>query len=44
MRLAGRYFYYDVRKARELLGLQAPRSFRRAVADTLAWYRNAGEL
>jgi len=44
LRLAGRYFYYDGHKARDLLGLQAPQSFRRAVADTLAWYRRAGEL
>ncbi len=44
LRLAGRYFFYDTGKARRDLGLARARPFRRAVVDTLVWYRQAGEL
>ncbi len=44
LQLAGRYFYYDTRKARDELGIGVPRPFRQAVDDALAWYRKAGLL
>jgi dihydroflavonol-4-reductase len=44
LRLSAHRFYYDTRRARDELGLAAPRSFRAAVRDAVAWYRAAGVL
>jgi dihydroflavonol-4-reductase len=38
-RLAGRYFFYNTTKATRELGLAAPIPFRRAAAESYAWYR-----
>jgi hypothetical protein len=37
--LAGRYLYYDTRKARHDLVLPEPRPVEQAVADALAWFK-----
>ena len=39
LRQAGRYFYYDTRKAREELGLPAPRAVREAIKEAHQWYK-----
>lgn len=44
LRLAGYYFYYDLRKARRDLLLSEPRTYRLAVQATLAWYQSQGYL
>ncbi len=44
LRLVGRYFYYDLGKARRELGLAVPLPFRTAAADTLGWYHRLGAL
>jgi len=44
LRQAGRYFYYDTRKAREELGLPAPRTVREAIEDAYRWYLNQGMI
>ena len=41
-RLAGHHFYYDRRKAQRELHLPTPRSYRSAVEDAFAWYRDNG--
>jgi len=43
-RLAGRYFYYDSRKAQRELHLPTPQFHRSAVEDAFAWYRDNGFL
>lgn len=40
--LAGYYFFYDIRKARTELGLPAPRPYRIAAQETLAWLQSVG--
>jgi dihydroflavonol-4-reductase len=44
LRLAGRYFFYDVTKARSELGLGLPRPYHKAAAESLAWYSENGYL
>ncbi len=43
-RLAGRYFYYDSRKAQRELHLPTPQPHRSAVEDAFTWYRDNGFL
>jgi dihydroflavonol-4-reductase len=40
LQLAGRYFYFDNRKARRELGLDLGRTARAGVEDAAAWYRD----
>jgi dihydroflavonol-4-reductase len=44
LRLAGRFFFYDISKARKDLGLGMPRPYHRAAAESLAWYTENGYL
>lgn len=44
MRLAGRFFYYDSRKAQVTLGLQPPVPAREAIQDAYNWFKEAGDL
>lgn len=44
LRQAGRYFYYDTRKAREELGLATPPPVREAIEDAYRWYLNQGMI
>ena len=44
LELAGRYFFYDTRKARTELGLPASRPYRLAAEETLGWLRSIGAL
>jgi dihydroflavonol-4-reductase len=44
LHLAGSYLYYDTHKAQTELGLTAPKPYRQAVEDALAWYRGHGGL
>ncbi|MDD1713511.1 MAG: NAD-dependent epimerase/dehydratase family protein [Methanoregulaceae archaeon] len=37
--MAGRYFYYDIRKAQDELLMPAPRPVEQAVADAFAWFQ-----
>ncbi len=39
LRMAGYYFYYDIRKAQRELGVPQPRPFRQAVEEAFAWYQ-----
>lgn len=43
-RLVGRYFYYDLRKMREELGVTPSRSTRQAVQSAHDWYRTNPDL
>lgn len=40
--MAGWYFYFDPRKAQSQLGLPSPRPVDDALAEALAWFRQAG--
>ena len=44
LRLARYFFHYDTAKARRELGLPAPRPFRQAIRQAVAWYRANGYL
>jgi dihydroflavonol-4-reductase len=44
LRLAGRYFFYDVSKARDELGLALPKPYHKAAAESAAWYAENGYL
>ena len=44
LRMAGRFFYYDISKARRELGLGEPRSWEDAVREAWEWYRERGML
>ncbi|MCJ7621944.1 MAG: NAD-dependent epimerase/dehydratase family protein [Anaerolineaceae bacterium] len=44
MHLAGRFFYYDIRKAQVALGLQPPAPAREAIQDAYDWFKEAGDL
>ncbi len=44
LRLAGKFFYYDNRKARTELLLPEPRPYRVAAEEAFAWYQNHPEL
>ncbi|NMB87205.1 MAG: NAD-dependent epimerase/dehydratase family protein [Chloroflexi bacterium] len=44
LRLAGRYFYYDTRKARVELGLGPARPVREAIAEAYGWFRQVGAI
>jgi hypothetical protein len=42
MRLAGRYFYYDLRKSQSELGLAAMRPAISAFSEAYNWFREVG--
>lgn len=44
LRMAGRYFFYDVSKARDELGLGLPKPYHQAAAESAAWYAENGYL
>jgi dihydroflavonol-4-reductase len=44
VRMAGYYFYFDTTKARQELGMGRPRPAHEAVADSLRFYRQRGDL
>jgi dihydroflavonol-4-reductase len=44
VRMAGYYFYYDTTKAQQELGMGPPRPAHQAVADSIRFYRERGEL
>ena len=44
LRLAGRYFYYDNRKAQVELGLKPPRPVDEAIQDAYNWFVSTGAL
>jgi dihydroflavonol-4-reductase len=44
LRLAGRYFYYDLRKSHSELGLAAPRPAKQAIIDAYNWFREVGAV
>jgi dihydroflavonol-4-reductase len=42
LRLAGRYFYYDLQKSQSELGLNAPRPTAQAIAEAYQWFQEVG--
>jgi dihydroflavonol-4-reductase len=44
LRLAGYYFYYDLRKAREKLGLGPPKALDISLQEAWEWFRGAGAV
>jgi dihydroflavonol-4-reductase len=44
VRMAGHYFYFDTSKAQQELGMGRPRPAHQAVADSIRFYRQLGDI